>query len=242
MKKSKWILLILTLTLLVCIGVGTVSAYAAETAQIGDALLSVNGTATVRTEADECTFGGTIECVGNDMKSAEENCAEICKKIYEAFKPYGSVRENHSSAYPSYGSAGYTASRYLTFRTERTEKLSEIREALAKAGIACLEGVTYLCKDDSQLRLNALQQAIENARAKAAALGATGEIVRVEETSCYPSGCGGEDGTVGFVANVRVLFAHKPKEEAAHRAEGKPEGRLPAGEPSESEKQSESRA
>ena len=212
MKKRKFWILIAALCLLFCIGAGSLCAFAeTQPADLGGACLIVTGTASVEAKADTCTFNGNIEAAGNDMHTAQEKCAEIFAKAREVFSAYGSVREEHSSAYPNEGT-GYTAAKYLTFITNQTDKAEEIRAALAKAGVSCLDGVCYSCKNDAQYKLTALQKAIEDARQKAAALGTDGKLVRVEETCCYPCVRNeGAEGTVTYNASVRAVFARLPQ-------------------------------
>lgn len=132
-----------------------------------------------------------------------------------------------------YESNGYTATRYLTFTTDKTDNMNEIREKLASAGVNRLDGVCYRMKDDSALKLRALQLAVENAKAKAAALGASGDLVKVEEISCYPTfrncGDGKYDNGVTYTASVRAVFATFPKKEHEQKLpENKNEPQEPA--------------
>lgn len=208
-KKFLPLLAILALTAVLASGVLCVSA----DTQIGNANLIVTGTATLETKADLCTFSGSIQTVADDMSSAESKCEEIAIKVREAFSEYGTVTECHSNVSLMYGQNGYTASKYFSFETEKTDSLPQIREKLAQAGLNCIEGTSYACKDDSEFRIQALQMAIADAKKKATALGATGELVRVEETCCYPS-CYGRNGNitenrVTFTATVRAVFRVK---------------------------------
>ena len=236
MKKSKIVLLTAIIGLTALIGAGSVCAFAdttETTAGIDNAHLIVMGCADVQGEADECVISGSIEAIGNDMADAEKKSGEILTKAREIFKPYGEVCENHYGVYPMYESNGYTATRYLTFTTDKTDNMNEIREKLASAGVNRLDGVCYRMKDDSALKLRALQLAVENAKAKAAALGASGELVKVEEISCYPTfrdcGDGKYDNGVTYTASVRAVFATFPKKEHEQKLpENKNEPQEPA--------------
>lgn len=213
MKKK--ILPVLTLLILTSVlTFGTLCA-SADT-QIGNANLIVTGTATWEAEANLCSFSGSIQTMADDMSTAETKCEEIAAKVRQAFSAYGTVTECHSNVSPMYGQNGYTASKYFSFETEKTDSLPQIREKLTQAGLNCIEGTSYSCKDDSQHRIRALQLAIEDAKKKAAALGSTGELVRVEETCCYPS-CYGISGNITenrviFTATVRAVFRVKTKD------------------------------
>ena len=213
MKPKKFLIAAAVLGLLACIGAGSMCAFA-QAQPVGDACLAVTGTASVEADADACAFSGCIEAAGNDMRAAEEACAEALRGVKNIFAAYGTVCEESASAYPSEGT-GYTAAKYLTFMTDRAEKADEIRAALAKAGVTCLDGVRYICKDDAAYKLEALRQAIDNARGKAKALGAEGELVRVEEQCCYPCARGWNGaGKLTYTATVRAVFAKRPHADA----------------------------
>lgn len=214
MKKKSLILLSAILCLTAVLSIGSVCAFADTDGGIGSALLTVTGSAAVHAEADRCSFSGSIHAIANDMNTAEQKCEELAKKIREAFAPYGSVQEDCSNASPVHRQNGYNASKHFTFTTEQLDKLSEIRAALASAGLTCIDGPTFRCKSDEEYRAQALRQAIEDARAKAAALGSTGDIIGVEELSCYP-GCRecrecDAKHCVTYTATVRVAFAALP--------------------------------
>ena len=205
-KKFFPILAILALTAVLA---GRSLCVSADT-QIGNAALIVTGTATVEAKADLCTFYGSIRTIADDMNAAESKCEEIAANVRDVFSEYGTVSECRSDISPMYGQNGYTASKYFSFETEKTDNLPQIREKLAQTGLNCIEGTAYSCKDDSHYSMQALQQAIADAKEKAAALGAAGELVSVEETCCYPS-CYGQNGNVTenrvvFTASVRAVF------------------------------------
>ena len=210
--KKKIVLFAMTACLIAVACAQTISA-SAQTMKRGidNAELIVTGTASVKAAADECVFYGNIEVAANDLNSAEQSGADVYAKVRVAFAPYGSIRESSYRVYPSYEQIGYTSSRYLRFSTAKTDKMSEIRKALADAGITGLDGVSFVCNDETEYQNEALRLAVENARVKAGALGAVGEMINVEELNCYPSYYdrnGGEpDNTVTYTATVRVTFA-----------------------------------
>ena len=209
--KKKFLPFLAVLAMAIVIAGGTLCV-SADT-QIGNANLIVTGMATLEAKADLCTFSGSIRTVADDMNTAESKCEEIAAKVRDVFSEYGTVSECHSEVSPMYGQNGYSACKYFCFETEKTDSLPQIREKLAQAGLNCIEGTAYSCKDDSEYRIQALQQAIADAKEKAAALGAVGELVKVEETCCYPS-CYGHNGKITenrviFTASVRAVFRIK---------------------------------
>ena len=120
MKPKKLFIAAAILGMLACIGAGSVCA-AAQTQPIGGACLSVTGTASVEAAADACIFSGSVEAVGNDMRAAEEACSAMLQSVKDIFAAYGSLREESSSAYPSCN-GGYTATKYLSFTTDKVDK------------------------------------------------------------------------------------------------------------------------
>lgn len=228
MKKSKMLLLAAMLGLVAVFCAGSICAFA-DTQADSEALphLVVIGCAEVCGEADECILSGCIEAVASDMNAAEKKCSEILAKVREAFQPYGEVNENHYGVYPLYETGGYTATRFLSFATDKTGSLNEIREALAAAGVCRLDGIEYRMKDDSELKLQALRQAVENARQKAAALGSEGKLVHVEEISCFANFQEFRRGNklsncVTYTASVRAIFETKPQKNGEPAKEQQP--------------------
>ena len=205
MKKKGLLCLALAAVLAAALAANFACVFAQTDAPAPERLCGT-GCAEIQAQADECTFGGSIRAVANDMSAAQSECERAAQKIREAFAPYGTVTEEHAGAMPLGRGKGYTASRFFTFKTNALNKLSEMRTALAEAGICDLDGPLYSCSDDSAARTQALQAAIEDARGKARALGAEGTLVCAEEISCYPRPCGGTQPCVYYTAAVRAVF------------------------------------
>lgn len=210
MKKKGLLCFVLIAMLAAALAANFVCA-SAQTDESAPDRLCVTGYAEIQVKADECSFGGSIHVVANDLSTAQKECESAAQKIMEAFAPYGSVTEEHAGAMPLGREQGYSATRYFTFTTKSLDKLSEMRTALANAGISDLEGTRYTCSDDSAARAQALKAAIEDARKKAETLGAEGTLVRVEETCCYPRPCGGTEPCVYYTSTVRAVFAKNTK-------------------------------
>ena len=162
MKLKKLTIAAAVLGLTACIGMGSLHVFA-QTEPVGSAVLCVTGTASVEADADLCVFGGSIEAFGDDMQAAEKACGERLHGVREAFAPFGTVREESAGTYPSC-SGGYTATRYLTFTVTKAAEADAARTALAKAGITCMDCARYLCSDEADYKLKALEQAIDCAR------------------------------------------------------------------------------
>lgn len=197
------------------VAAGGTCAFASE--GVGDAMLVVTGTASVSAVADGCTFCGVIETVGDDLETASARSGEVFAAVRSAFERYGSVEEEHFSVYPLRGQ-GYTATRCLRFYSEQAGKAEEMRAALSEAGMTSLDGAVPFCKDDAARRTEALRLAVEDAKNKAAQLGAEGRLVRAEEMFCCMSRSVSPSGEVTYDATVRAVFARVPQGKERHPA------------------------
>ena len=132
------------------------------------------------------------------MAEALRRSEQLASAAKEAFAPYGSAAETDVCAFPAPGT-GYTAVRSLCLTAERAAEVEAAREALAGAGVTHFGGVSYRSKDEAALRRQALQQAAEDARAKAEALGLDADTLCLREVYCTVYG-----GPGGVVAEAEV--------------------------------------
>lgn len=209
MKKRTLTLITILVLLASVLCTGGVFAFAESGAE--NAFVVVTGSASVQGKADTCVLNGSIEIVANDMATAEQKSSQIFGEVQKAMQAHGTVNDSYFSIYPNCEGKGYTAYRSITLTTEHTDQVCEIREKLVAAGVNRLDGVCFRLKDDSALKTQALQKAVENAKVKAKALGASETMIRLEETSCYPEyrcdNGNGNDNSVTFTACVRAVFA-----------------------------------
>ncbi len=168
------------------------------TANGGSAFGSVTGRARIEAEADSVQLYVSVEAAGGDMAEALRRSEQLASAAKEAFAPYGSAAETDVCAFPAPGT-GYTAVRSLCLTAERAAEVEAAREALAGAGVTHFGGVSYRSKDEAALRRQALQQAAEDARAKAEALGLDADTLCLREVYCTVYG-----GPGGVVAEAEV--------------------------------------
>ena len=168
------------------------------TANGGSAFGSVTGRARIEAEADSVQLYVSVEAAGGDMAEALRRSEQLASAAKEAFAPYGSASETDVCAFPAPGT-GYTAVRSLCLTAERAAEVEAAREALAGAGVTHFGGVSYRSKDEAALRRQALQQAAEDARAKAEALGLDADTLCLREVYCTVYG-----GPGGVVAEAEV--------------------------------------
>ena len=207
MKKSLLAAAITAVLIGAAVGGACMPVSAKAAAAEEAAVVVVTGTAQVAVQAEGYAFCGYIERTAEDMQSAASRSEEAAEKARAAFSPYGQVEEEHFSVRPVCG--GYKAVRSFRFITEQADKLSEMRSALAGAGVTSLEGAVPFCKEESAHRSEALRAALEEAKRKAAELGASGGLVRVEELYCFVGTT--PSGEVRFEASVRAVFARLPQ-------------------------------
>ena len=168
------------------------------TANGGSAFGSVTGRARIEAEADSVQLYVSVEAAGGDMAEALRRSEQLALAAKEAFAPYGSAAETDVCAFPAPGT-GYTAVRSLCLTAERAAEVEAAREALAGAGVTHFGGVSYRSKDEAALRRQTLQQAAEDARAKAEALGLDADTLCLREVYCTVYG-----GPGGVVAEAEV--------------------------------------
>lgn len=169
---------------------------------------SVVGRARFEAEADSVQLFVSVEAAGGDMAEALRRSEQLAAAAKEAFAPYGSAAETDVCAFPAPGT-GYTAVRSLCLTAERPKEIEAARAALAEAGVTHFGGVFYRCKDEAALRRQALQQAAEDARAKAEALGLDADTLCLREVYCTVYG-----GPGGVVAEAEVRAFRGPQGEA----------------------------
>lgn len=210
MKKQIILIIIATCLLAACVG-GNLTASALSSPALDDLRsLTVTGTATLTVDADGCEFYGSVTTLAETLEDAEKNSTAALRKISVAFAPYGEVVERSFNVCPSHIGGGYTAYRYLMFRTDSLSSATEMRGELAAAGVTEICGMTYTSSNDSDHRAQALAMALENARSTALAMGTDGRLVKAEEMYCYPDGCS-SSGKITYTASVRAHFRKAPE-------------------------------
>ncbi len=213
--KKKAILLILSALVLAATGACALTAtaaapnYAEAAAVPAASKIEVIGSAEITAEADTCVIGGQAECVGNTAGEAAALCAEKAAAIRAAAAPFGTVRVTDNGSGPVYNGTGCYALAYVTVTTHEVARVSEIKAALADAGLGGYINVSYGCSESGRYESRALAAAAEDACAKAAALGASGRPLRLSEEYCSETYGADAFGTttVTFTAQVRAVFA-----------------------------------
>ena len=129
--------------------------------------------------------------------------------IRAAAAPFGTVRVTDNGSGPVYNGTGCYARAYVTVTTHEVARVSEIKAALADAGLGGYINVSYGCSESGRYESRALAAAAEDACAKAAALGASGRPLRLSEEYCSETYGADAFGTttVTFTAQVRAVFA-----------------------------------
>lgn len=207
-----------------------------------DGRIMVTGSATVSGRPDTAmvTLSVVSEAATADAALTDNSAATT--KLIDAVKATGveaaDVQTSGFSVYPRYADAkdddtppaiaGYTVRNGVTVRVRAVDTLGGLLDAAVKAGANQIEGVSFLINDDTDLRDDAREGAIRDARRKAdlyaaAADAKAGRVLSISEAVAEPPvrpmyrmameaapAAPVEPGSVDLSAEVTVTFALEP--------------------------------
>jgi len=191
---------VVALLFVLCVGVAVgrgsapdvVKAAGAESdGAVSGGSISVNGQATVKVAPDTVSFGLGVQSQAATAGEAMDQCSEAMTRIVNALVTAGvpktAIQTANISLYPQYdygkeGSSGrivgYQASNQLTVTWTRLDigKLGDVIDAAVKAGANTVSGISFSVADTQSLYLQAIGEAVRDARAKADALAAAAGV------------------------------------------------------------------
>lgn len=215
------------------------------------ATVAVSGDAEVRVDPDLATVDLGVTAQAEDAGAAQSQVNRTAAAILEAVQGLGieedAVQTSRLSLSPVYDNrrpregqmepqepriVGYRASNVVSVRLSDLTKVGPVIDATVKAGANQVQGVSFSLEDDAAARSDALSQAVEAARAKAATVAETlglklGRVLQVEESgismerpqmahqemAMRVSDVGGtpvSSGQVGITARVEVRYELEP--------------------------------
>lgn len=157
--------------------------------------VSVKGKAKVSAEPDMATVNFSINSYKRTAEKAREANARIANDVLKAVKKLG-IKEKDTKLqnlsidvdkdYDSNKVLGYEARRSFEVKVNDLDKLPDLIAKVVKKGSNELSNVKYGLDDDSDFRNAALQQATQNAKAKAKLLvnsvdSELGEVMEIKE-------------------------------------------------------------
>ena len=168
--------------------------------------IRVSGVGEVRTQPDLATIQFGVETVGTTAEAAGRQNSELMERVIQALLnagvERGDIETSGFSLYPEYAPQprgaelepprirGYRASNQVQVRTGELEQIGALIDAGLAAGANNLQGVYFELRNSETARAQALQRAVEEARAAAmtiaAALGVTLGPVLDASTNAEP--------------------------------------------------------
>ena len=161
--------------------------------------LSVVGEATVKAEPDVAYVTSGVQTRAQTARQAQDDNTRKMNDVLATIKRLGvkdeDLRTTGVSLQPNYGRQpdqidGYIATNSVTITVQDVKRVGEILDATVTAGANQAGGIQFGIKDDSQLRRQALDQAVKTARTRADAIaGAAGmRIVGIQSLTDVSGG------------------------------------------------------
>jgi uncharacterized protein YggE len=213
-------------------GVGAPRLIHADTGDPQAGTLSVAGTGSVTTRPDTARLSAGVATQGATASEAMDANAKAMAKVIDALKDAGiaskDLQTEFVSVNPRYDDAGqaitgYTASNSVSAVVRRLSDVGDVIDAAVAAGANNVSGPSLARDDKDKLYRDALEDAVANAREKAAALARAAGVslgaVKSLNESPEPVVFGGyqtarmdtatpiEQGTAEITATVRVVYA-----------------------------------
>jgi uncharacterized protein YggE len=179
--------------------VGNAQASAAAQAESGVRTITVVGEGKVKAQPDIAQASIGVEIIGSDVKQASDEAAATMEAVLAALKAQGVADSDIQTSYYNiwverpYSPEGtppsqaiYHVSNNVQVTIRDLSKVTTILGAAIEAGANTINTVTFNISDPTDLRSQAREQAVENAKANAEELatlnGVTlGEVVSVSE-------------------------------------------------------------
>ncbi len=220
-------------------GAGPGVALAAEGETGGEAggVIAVTGQATVKATPDTANLSLGVVAQAASAGEAMDQCSAAMNRVVNAVVTAGVPRANVQTTginlYPQYEYddkggpgriVGYQAQNQITLTWNQIGKIGDLIDAAVKAGANTVYGIGFSVADTRSLYLEAIGEAVRDAKAKADALaGAAGCRIGAVKNMSLDSYVGGpvvmramadaagaappvEPGTVEIQVNVRVEY------------------------------------
>lgn len=145
---------------------------------LADVTLNVSGTGTVYMEADLVTASVGVSMQGEDLETLQQDANATIVAICEALQAAGmdakDIATNYLYISPRYDYSGvteqiigYSVNNSLSIRTNKLDMIGTYIDAAFAAGANNLDSINFTVSDDSAARMQALELAVQDARAKA---------------------------------------------------------------------------
>ncbi len=168
---------------------GVVVAAGGTGTDSGTGSISVVGQATIKARPDTVTLTLGVEAQAGGAAEAVSQCSMAMNRVINALVnagvPRADIKTSNLSLWPQYdyselGEAprlvGYRASNLVTCSWNQLDKIGELIDKAVQAGANTLHGLSFSLADSRALYLQAVGDAVRDARAKADALAAAAGV------------------------------------------------------------------
>ena len=171
----------------------------------------VCGRGRVKLPADGVVLRFEATGSSNVLKNAQKECEHCADALCQAVGAYGAVSQDGCYTTENPAGARYTVTRVLLLRCDLPVDVVSLCSLLSEKGAAAVYAPTYTRKDPTPFQYEALQNAIDDAKAKAAMLDLDLRVCGVHEKEPFYTE-NAADGTPFLFAESRaeVLFG-KPR-------------------------------
>jgi len=150
--------------------------------------ISVTGRATVKAPPDTVSLTLGVEVQASEAGEASSRCASVMDRVVAALIGAGVPRDNIQTAcmrlWPQYdyseggkgGIVGYRASNQVRLSWTELDKVGELIDRAVEAGANTVSGLSFSLADPEALYLEAVAEAVRDARVKAEALAAAAGV------------------------------------------------------------------
>lgn len=141
--------------------------------------LSVVGEGTAKAEPDIAYLTTGVQTRAPTARQAQDENTRLMNQVVAAIRQLGvvdaDIRTSGINLHPSYGRQpdqidGYVAVNTVTITVQDVRRVGEILDATVTAGANQAGGIQFSIKDDTELRRQALDQAVKSARVRADAI------------------------------------------------------------------------
>lgn len=162
-----------------------------------DVPLNVTGSGTVYMEADIVTASIGVNISGEDLETlqqqANDTIAAICEALVSAGLDEKDITTDYIYISPRYDYSdvteqiiGYSINNSMSIRTDELDMIGTYIDLAFAAGANTFDSINFTVKDDSQAHKQALELAVQDARAKAETIAAAsgmqlGGIMQISE-------------------------------------------------------------
>ncbi len=184
--------------------------------------ISVTGQATIKAAPDTAALSLGVQTQAATAGEAMDECSaamtRVINAIVQAGVPRANIQTSNVSLYPQYdyskeGSQGkiigYQASNQVSVTWNQLGKVGDLIDAAVKAGANSVGGISFSVADTRSLYLEAISEAVRDAKAKADALAAAagvkaGVVKNMSLNSYYSGPIVTRDLAAGASASVPV--------------------------------------